>query len=130
RQPDDRERFARRAEGTVARDLALAKRHDPSHGVVRLQPARDPAHRAATQNDDVIADRLDRLRVRTHLLPDLGYLVEVAQDTGVSRVAAALHARPGERQELDVRVVEREQRVEIAPPDRVEGAADDLDVGL
>jgi hypothetical protein len=48
----------------------------------------------------------------------------------VARVAATLHACPRERQELDLRVVESEQRVEIPPADGVEGAADDLAVRL
>src|SRR5919201_1084831 len=48
----------------------------------------------------------------------------------VPGVAAALDERAREREELDVGVVQLEQRFDVAPPDRLEGELHDLHVLL
>lgn len=67
---------------------------------------------------------------RVQFLPDLGDLFEVLTDAGVPDVAAALDASAGERQVLDLGVVELQQRIDIPSPDGLEGQADYLDVLL
>jgi hypothetical protein len=78
----------------------------------------------------MVPDRMRRVGVGAHLLPHLRDLVEVVQNTGVPRIAAAFDVRARERQELDVGVVQLEQRVQITPSDRLEGELHDLHIAL
>ena len=99
-------------------------------GLSGSSAAAPAADGTAAEDDDVIADRPHVVGVRLHLLPDLVRLLEVVAHAGVADVAAALHARAGERQELDLRVVQLQQAVDVAATDRSEGLPSDRCVVL
>src|SRR4051795_10627350 len=112
----------------MTQDLPVTQRQDPGHRVVADRAAAAAAHRAATEDEDVVADRPDIVGVGQHLVPHLAGLLEVATDAGVPVVAAELDLDAGQRLQFDVLVVEAEQAPDVPRADRLERLSSDLRV--
>ena len=114
----------------MVRDPAIAHGDHPRHRGVGLGAAPAASNRAAAKDDDVVAGDPEVIAVWAQHVPDIGDLLEVGANARVPFIAAAFYADSGEREELDLRVIEIEQSVDVPAADRLEAVAHDLDVLL
>ena len=107
---------------------AVAHADHPAEGWVVLGPARAAPYMTVADHQDAVAEIVKLVALRLEHVPQVMGLLHIGPDALVTYVSPGLDAGAGQREQLDLRVIELEQPVDVPSGDGREAAPHELDV--